>query len=284
MLYILKKRKRFSKDVKNVFELITFNMRNTDIMGSAGLSSQKYFSDYDLFEVVFRDYNDFESVYKDFLKMIDDIEKSGFVYFQDFKLGVDNNNNSLHWSLEEIKHSFKDIKYKNTVQRKYFINALKDKSLIKLDVSAFINNVFVEFSNIYDIHYDKKTFLPNIKDIIISLKIDMIDLLQQGQYMKYLKRLFTVSKLERNYDILKPLTNLFNSKYGKMYKLASQIKTILTMKQVGYDLEDRYKKAVETINTELEPKYQIADIKDLSRSYFDIMEVVNNKAKNYIDI
>jgi hypothetical protein len=285
---ILKKRKRFSKDVNDVFKLITFKLSNTELMGSAGLLSQKNYSDYDLFEVSYRKKDDFEGVYKDFLKMINNIEKSDFVYFLDFKLGLDNNNRALHWSLDEIKQGFKDIQYITSLKRKYFIDALRDKSLIKLDISAFINKTFIEFSNIYDIHYNKKSFLPDVKNVILNIQLDMLDLLNEGQYMKYLKRLFVIAKIKHDYDTLYKLTKLFNSSYGLLYKLASQMKTIMTMIDIGYKLDDKYKIAIQTINKQLDHKYQINGqqpiTKSLLSSYDRVMEVVNNQAKKYINI
>jgi len=247
-----------------------------------------------------------KEVHQRFKNIINDIKRSDNIYFLDFKLGLDNDlmpttsnikafykekyDNgliskqqldtilnateneldeesrliyTLRWSPKEIQQGYKEL---SGGRREYFVDALKDKSIIKIDVVYYIYDQFIEFSNIFEIHYGNKTYMPSI-NVIESLKDDMRQLLREGNYFKYLKRLFVLARINNDTKLIENLLEIFNSNLGLVYKIASQLKTMTDMIDKGYKLIDKYHNSLQYLKQQLGYVYEFNLPKDIFEKF-----------------
>jgi hypothetical protein len=190
-----------------------------NVVGSASIKRSIYYSDYDLFESVNNRTPD--TIYSHFLGVFNLIKSSPNAVIADFKLGTSKNNKPLRWDLNEIHH-----KENNGVS---FEEALKQKGIIKMDVVALVGSRFVEITEVYNIRikgtsnmdYSKEKV---IKDILEEYK----EMVKDGNYMKSLKKMFSLVKLhDPNDKKLDVLMDYFNSPIGFLYRCKADLETIL---------------------------------------------------------
>ena len=138
---------------KSIYKLLQY--KKYQIIRIASNKKIKFPSDIDLQEFIYTN-DTYLAVYEFFRDIFDEAYMNPDIYIIDFKCGF------MKGKL--IKWSYKDIK--NGYVTKFDINipfgyALSNSSIIKIDVIALINNIFIEFSYI-------TTFISN--DIIIQPK------------------------------------------------------------------------------------------------------------------
>ena len=88
----------------------------------------------------------------DFIKSVDN------TIITDFKLGENSKGEPLRWTYEEIKR-----RENNGLT---FEDALKQKSIIKMDVVTLLNGRFIEISEVYNIYIDGESNSDYSKDNI----------------------------------------------------------------------------------------------------------------------
>ena len=77
------------KKLLNIINLIKFKNNNIELKGCSSLSSQKYFSDYDLFSNI-SIIPTIEDTYNEFKRMLDELEKND-IKFIELKLQTKDN-------------------------------------------------------------------------------------------------------------------------------------------------------------------------------------------------
>ena len=140
----------------------------------------------------------------------------------------------LRWTPEDILKGYKEFnKHKFTLEE-----ALKTNGLFKLDVIAYINNKFSEFSIIYDLRHDRKR-LNNFKiNINEDLKANINQLQDNSQYFKMLKRILSLMRVKmknlKNDDDkailskeIEDITDILNGELGILNSVANDIDIIL---------------------------------------------------------
>lgn len=179
---------------------------------------------------------------------------------------------TLRWEPEEIIAGVKKL-YPD--REKLFVDAIKDKTIIKIDVIAYIDNIFTEFSNIFEfvrgenIDIKKNEFIHNI----IS---DFMYYVENGNLFKALKRFYSLSKISKDEKMIKHLIELFNSDLGLLYKIIGNIKTLLLLLEEGYYPREKMLDELQIL------KYEISNIYEfpIKHSIYDIID----KVENYDDI
>jgi hypothetical protein len=229
----------FSKSVRNVFNLMTIS-RKYKVIGSAGLKSIRYNADYDLNEI----FKESGLISTD--KMLDKIlhlfqrkfveaEADPNYYIIDFKCGMNENGNPLRWNKLDIANGYKILQSGRKI---HFQECILMKTTMKLDVIALIDGVFTEFSDNYYIKLgpDKANFFPHDierEHILNSLKHSYDEYMYaQLNYFKGLKRCFSYYLMDgedKHLGKLKSLLAFFNSVTGLLYKLTSEIDTIILL-------------------------------------------------------
>jgi hypothetical protein len=115
-------------------------------VGSAKIKPNIYYSDYDSFSTV-KGKNE-NIIYNHFMSVFEIIRNSENKIFTDFKLR-EFREKALRWDYEEIKRK------ENYVIT--FNDAIKQKSIIKMDIVTLLNGRFIEITEVYNIYIDGKS-------------------------------------------------------------------------------------------------------------------------------
>jgi hypothetical protein len=109
-----------------------------------------------------------------------------------------------------------------------FAEALRHKSMIKLNIIALMSGRFIEITEEYNIYLDGVPFFsPSLDDILDDITKDYSNEIREGNYIKASKRMFSVLKLKseepRKQDIL---LHYFNSPEGLVYRCKHDLETM----------------------------------------------------------
>ena len=177
--------KEYNNKINKLSKLMSLESK-VNIVGSAKIKRSIYYSDYDNFETV-RGKNE-NMIYNHFRSVFEIIKATNNTVITDFKLG-EFRGEPLRWDYEAIKN-----RSNNGIT---FDDAIKQKSIIKMDIVALLNNRFIEISEVYNIFLDGESnsdySIDNIRKELID---DMTEQIKQGNYMKALKRKFSLLNLD----------------------------------------------------------------------------------------
>jgi len=217
-----KNKNDFNNNLTKVFNLMSLTGKY-NMVGSASLKSIYYSSDIDLNELDNSDTS--KSIYEKF-KHIFEVCKSDKKYFiTDFKCGLDKHNESLRWSYDDIM--------RGSCQGILFNDAIKMNSTIKLDIVYLLNGIFTEITEVYFIklgkhqNYDNKEL--NSKNIKNELQKEFHELVNENNYFKALKRLFSILQIEKKFSDVDKFIHFFNSESGILYKANADLQILITV-------------------------------------------------------
>jgi hypothetical protein len=237
----------YEEEIKYLYNVYKYKDVRLELKGTGALTSQLYPSDYDFYSKLSRkNLKDFTEWIK---TKIEDIKSDINLYFMELKVEYKDN----------TKHKF----FKNEVIN---IQNIKDIKIVKLDIILWNNKTFIDTSCIYDFETKK----PNYKK---QLTEDIKEFFKEGKYFKVLKRLFSLYRINKNEIKLNELSEIFNSKYGLMYKIINNIETIEKVKKI---YNDRLTRERLKINKEF---YKIKSIKSTFENY---NKQINETALNEI--
>ena len=201
-----------------------------ELIGSNSMSKIKYSTDYDLQEHITITKL---SQYSTYVKKIQHIFKSFVndkkIYIVDFKSGHFNTL-PVRWNYDEIMNGYKNID--NIVIN--LIDTLQlENNTIKIDIVAFINDSFVEFSCNY---YFNKT-KTNVNDIYKSLLLDVNKYYHSKKFMKMLKRLLSYRSIKN--ENVDDIVLFLNSDAGKLYQFQHKVDVLLFVleEKVKFDVK-----------------------------------------------
>jgi len=229
----------FNNKISDVFNLLTITGKY-NVIGSSSLKSILYNSDYDLDELIKSKKNIYTEIFKTFQKKFQEASKNPEIFLTDFKCGLDINNDPLRWDKNDMKKGLKTLQDGSTLT---FEDALKMKSVIKLDAIVLINGVFTEFSENYYLKIgDDANFEPEeakVENILQSIKRSFEDYIDEKNYLKALKRIFAYKKLEGgNKKQLDLLIDFFNSWVGLISYNKSELEVLSLL------LENKFRKPI----------------------------------------
>ena len=224
-------KKEFHNKIIKINKLMTLNSK-VNIVGSANVRRNLYYSDYDSFETVKG--KNINTIYNHFKSLFEIINDSENTVISDFKIG------SLKG--EPFRLTYENIKNGNN-NGVSFDDALRQKGIIKLDIITLLNGRFIEISEVYNIYLDGSSNYNDSKESIIeSITKEMNDHFRDGNYMKVLKRFYSLKKLEdenKNKYMLNNLVDYFNSPIGLLYRCKSDLETMLiVIDSYKFDLEE----------------------------------------------
>lgn len=242
-LFEKKRLEDFSQAVKSVFNLLTIS-RSYKVIGSAGLKNIKYSADYDLAEIfqesgLLNKEKLLDKILALFQKKFEEAEKDPNYYITDFKCGMGEDGEPLRWDKTDIKRGYKILESGRKIR---FQECVLLKTTMKLDVIAKIDGVFTEFSDNYLIKLgdDANFFHHDIErdHLLNSIKHSFDEYFYaERNYFKGLKRCFSYYFLDgedKHLGKLKALLDFFNSIAGLLYKLNSEIDTILVLMENNF--------------------------------------------------
>jgi len=225
-----KKTEDFNNNLLNVFNLMTIS-GNYNIVGSASLKKIYYNSDIDLNEV--DDLKSYKKVYEKFKEIFKVCKENNNFFITDFKCGIDEKNEPIRWTYKDIMNGY--------INNKSFEDCLKQKSMIKLDIVYLLNGSFIEITEVYFLKIGNHTNYNenelNSEEITKNLQNELKELIDEKQYFKALKRVFSILLIdEKNNTLQNKLINFFNSENGILYKANADLKILINV------IENNFKK------------------------------------------
>jgi hypothetical protein len=217
-MVLTKKPLKSFNNMVNLFKLISYNKKDIAhlLIGSSTYENIAHPSDVDMFEVVVEERKP-EIFKKIVIKRLKNIFRTikkrnkKSMYFIDFSAGDKN------WTLDEL------------LSKQFNESIFNEKSYFKLEVAHYDHESgkITPVSIVYEF-YAYTTGLNQSKttlDSIETLNYDIKKLRSQKNKMKMYKRMFTKAIVQDDKDMIDKLLILFNSEYGKLYRIISNIKT-----------------------------------------------------------
>jgi len=224
-------KKEFHNKIIKINRLMSLESK-LNVVGSAALLKSVYYSDIDSYETVKG--KNVNSIYNHFKSLFEIINDSENTVVSDFKLGS-LKGEPLRWTYDHIKN-----RNNNGVS---FDLALRQKGMIKLDIITLLNGRFIEISSVYNIFLDgSSNYNESENKIMADITTEMNNHLRDGNYMKVLKRFYSLKKMEdenKNKYMLNNLLDYFNSPIGLLYRCKADLETLLiVIDSYKFDLEE----------------------------------------------
>ena len=134
--------KEYNNKINMLSKIMSLESK-VNIVGSAKIKRSIYHSDYDNFETVKG--KSINLIYNHFRSVFEIIKVSNNTVITDFKCG--------EFRGETLRCNYEDIKNRSN-NGISFDMALKQKSIIKMDIVILLNNRFTEISEVYNIFLD----------------------------------------------------------------------------------------------------------------------------------
>lgn len=284
----------YTKEVLDYLKALSLsNLKNTYIIGSAGIRSQTYIGDYDVDEYVKLG----PSLYSDFSTMIKKVSNTKDIFITEITLGVIDKE-KVKWTIDEAIKGFKMIK-----DVKYTIEDGFKSSNAKVDTIALVQKVIhIEINVVYKKDVENAKF--DIKEIEDQLKQSLYEYVKEKNYYKVAKRMYAISRLNKDYKTLEKLTEMFNGDLGRIYSLLTETITLITLLEnnssldldkIKYEIDNfRYrinnvytvesfyrkrnklsskiKKMINLPNTKSSKEELIKDLKSLEKFFYDVLQ------------
>jgi hypothetical protein len=251
------------EEIVNILKALKYPNSSIKVIGTASLKGQKYPSDYDIITNVKE--KDPERVYNTFKKIINKTNKMSNVYFIELK---------IQGKTENDKKKFFD---NENIPKDEFINQFnKGVEFIKIDYVVRFGNNFKDVSVNY--FFNTELTREDIFHILLTrMNNDAREYRKEGRYFKALKRIFNIYRYLRQKRSLVKLAKFFNSEYGRLYALSSNLKTIKLLVESGYrDADTRSKILINLKDIGIEP-----DITKINDVIEKTDKIFNDKAKEY---
>jgi hypothetical protein len=254
----LKPPREYNDELKKLIKLLTFKNNKLELKGSSSLTSQQYFSDYDLFSIIKRpDKSEFFHFLSELLKQIDKAED---YWFLELKLQTKAGKKIRVYPESELEEA-------------EFMKVWDSLDFVKIDLVARIDGYFTEVSCIYSLSQTT----PTKEDYIKSLEDDIKDLMKEKKWYKILKRKFNLYKAEGDKKEMLRLSKIFNSELGKEYQLISRLEAMSNVLKL-YQEPQLLKKLVISLKDMKLPE----NIKKIEQFIIDKSKVLNNTAKKLL--
>jgi len=250
--------REYNDELKKLIKLLTFKNNKLELKGSSSLTSQQYFSDYDLFCVLERpDKSEFFHFLSELLKQID---KADDYWFLELKLQTKAGKKVRVYPKSELNES-------------EFMKLWDRLDFVKIDLVARIDGYFTEVSCIYSLTQTT----PSTEDYIKSLDDDITELKKEKKWYKILKRMFNRYKAEGNKPEMLRLSKLFNSDLGKEYQLISRLEA---MSKVLASYQDHT--LAKKIVVALKDMHLPENDEKIEQFIKDKSRILNNTAKKFL--
>jgi hypothetical protein len=129
----------------------------------------------------------------------------------------------LRWTISEVVEGYKELRDQKPI---WLEDAFKTKGITKLDLIAWVNNKYTEFSNI--VLWTNRSgkpyaYIPALKK---GLMEDILLFQCEKNYVKLAKRMLSLAKQYKDTDIVDKLTTILNSPLGKLYMLTADLEVL----------------------------------------------------------
>lgn len=257
------------------------------LVGSAADDDVIYSADYDLMEQ--KDFKKTDNVYEDILtlfrkKYIQALKPNSNIWIIDFKCGMFRGQ-PIRWDKDSIKLGYVVI----NDEPKYFVDCLQQESRIKMDVIAVDpNGVLNEYSDIYFIRIGDRSLSRelNEEESAKSIYSDFHYYIEEKNYYKAVKRLYSYAKLTNAKPLMRELLKVINSNLGVNSKMIADLGIISAL--IGNNFKKVNKKLIvynlSKLNIQVAKNKSLDVIKnyleELTATYMDgLNKMVSNEVK-----
>ena len=262
------------------------------LVGSSADDDVIYSADYDLMEQ--KDFKKTNNVYEDILtlfrkKYIQALKPNSNIWIIDFKCGMFRGQ-PIRWDKESIKLGYVVI----NDEPKYFVDCLQQESRIKMDVIAIdANGVLNEYSDIYFIRIGDRSLSREIneEECAKSIYSDFHYYIEEKNYYKAVKRLYSYAKITNNKPLMRDLLKVINSNLGVNSKMIADLGIISAL------IDNNFKKVnkklivynLSKLNIVINKNKSLTSIKEyleeLIATYMDgLNKMVSNEVRNNKDL
>ena len=168
----------------------------------------------------------------------------------------------------------------NYVEFRHNMLLLKDlllTGLVKVDVVAYIDGTYREFSNIYEFKNNNKMISPIMTNLDDSLKEDIMYNFVNKNYFKMAKRIYSLDSNNTSDSMDNKLIQLFNSQLGIIYNVLSDIKVLVILLESARRLS--YKKISMEINMFKLRLAHIYSVHEFLKEQESITEIIDKLSK-----
>jgi hypothetical protein len=208
---------------KDIFKLLTITGRYK-IIGSATAPHLLYSSDFDLQEYFNRTT---VGKYPDkILELSREKYKVAYanpdIFIIDFKCG-EHKGEPLRWDKKTIEDGYQMVGKKKIT----FQQCILQKSTVKMDIIAFIDDTATEFSENYYFQLNGFSSYHRYtkEEILYSIKEDILDFYEEGNLFKSFKRVFAFIKMRDKHED-RQLTKFFNSQTGLVNSIKNELEIV----------------------------------------------------------
>jgi len=151
----------------------------------------------------------------------------------------------VRWTPKAVRMGFVKLRDGTTLSLE---DAMNQKTIVKVDVIMWIENRFVECEMLYNIKKNGKFVVAESpKDIKQGIKESLLIYASQGNWMKVAKRMYSLSRLEKNTKAQEALRQkVFNTDLGRLYSVMSDARSLEDLKEAGVGSTDKERINYET--------------------------------------
>lgn len=266
---------QYNNELLDIMKIFKFDNKDVILIGSSSLQSQQYFSDFDfILNILNKNSN---LIYDNINKILDKIKSKENLYFIELKIQTTDNNKIRYFKNDIDKFKLNDIK-----------DNIDKLDFIKIDIIAYFNYKFFDISVNYEFYNDGKAY-----DEITELEENIFELKEDKQYYKMLKRVFSYYKAliqssddeDLIYQYKKKLillTRFFNSDIGKIYQIASNLQTIISLLENYDDITTKERVVINLKTLNLYDKLKNMKISDIEEYIKKLKKIINQTSKSFI--
>lgn len=231
--YTKRNPQEFSRKTQEVFAFLSIQS-TYKIIGTASVKDVDFFGDIDLMSIASVDLDEIITYFK---KRFEIASTTDWLYILDFKCG-EYKGKPIRWNAETIRSGYQIVSGKCIT----FKQCILMKSTVKIDVVAYIDKAFTEFSNNYylTIHSNGKVYTTftsskmHLPTLISELTADAQKNYIEKLYFKFLRRVYSILRLKgENIPAQDLLISYFNSNVGILNKIRNDLEAILRLVEEG---------------------------------------------------
>jgi hypothetical protein len=250
------KKTQYKADINDLLRTAELDNSYIYMIGSASLLISKYYGDLD-FACIYEK-RDATKMYNDLMGVIEKIK----------------NNDDLRYI--ELKIQKKDgDKVKFGAHDKIDLSTFKKNTNVdyyKIDIIGYIHKRFTEIS----INYHPKTKITKdtLDKNVINIKKDIKEYAEEGNYLKSLKRSFTISVIEKDNEKARVLVDYLNSPIMAKYMIKSELEAIKLLNENYTD---------DITRNRIRERLKYLKISNVDDAISRLNKVVQNSAKKIYD-
>jgi hypothetical protein len=129
----------------------------------------------------------------------------------------------LRWTPKDVNEGHLKLRDGKVM---YLSEAIKTRGITKVDLIAWIQDKYVEVSNILIFTNRSGKPLPKLNNLKESLSENLLAYEVDGNYIKVAKRMFAIAKLRHDTETIETLLDILNSQLGSLYLVTADLEVL----------------------------------------------------------